>query len=153
MRVPRIPTSHSGGLLLADNILVCVDPERVDEIWPHVKDMLAKAFDGRTSDSTLASTEEALRTGRALLWVVWAEGKKIEAAATTELWSMPRRKVCVITACGGSDLEGWKHYMADFEQYARDEFCDVLRIYGRKGWKAVFQDFREPWVTLDKVLI
>jgi hypothetical protein len=135
------------------NILVCVDPEKIDQIWSHVAPLLSRAFAEIASDVTLESVEKSLRSGSALLWIVWSDRRQIIAAATTELWETPRHKVCVITACGGSDLQSWKHYMTDLEHYARSEGCAIMRVCGRRGWKGVFQDFREPWITLQKDLI
>lgn len=135
------------------NILVCVDPAKIDEIWPHVAPILAKAFEEIAADLTLESAEQSLRSGSGLLWIVWSDQRRIIAAAITELWETPRHKICVITACAGSDLESWKHYMTDLEQYARAEGCAILRVAGRRGWKNIFRDFREPWITLQKELI
>ncbi len=136
----------------ADAVLLCVDPAKIDEIWPHVSSLLAKAFENTRADSTLESIEATLRRGLTLLWIVWAS-EQIVAAATTELWVTPARKACVITCCAGAELETWKGFMADFERYARDEGCDVIRIFGRPDWKCIFLDFYEPWLTLEKALI
>jgi hypothetical protein len=124
----------------------------ITEFWPHVSGLMARAFENTRADSTLESVEEALRCGKSLLWIVW-RADRIVAAATTELWLTPARKACVITCCAGTELETWRGFMADFETYARNEGCEVIRIFGRPGWKRVFPEFREPWVTIEKALI
>jgi len=139
---------------LADLCLVVCDPAKIEELWQHVEPVLAPAFGDKTApDSTIESTLEALRRGAALLWVVWSEDRrKILAAATTEIWNLASRKVCVVTSCAGQSVEEWSHYLRDMERYAREEGCDVIRIYGRKGWKKFFPDYIEPWTTIQKAL-
>ena len=47
-----------------------------------------------------------LLAGRSLLWMAW-NGRTVESAAATILINSETGKVCVITACGGSDMKRW----------------------------------------------
>lgn len=132
---------------------LCVDPARIDEIWPHVEKFLASALirspDG---DSPLDALHE-LRDRRLLLWVVWSPGETaILAAATTRLIDIGKGRVCVITACGGNDFKRWKWAMDELEKHARAEGCVELRMSGRKGWARMFPEFHEAFTVLAKDL-
>ena len=48
--------------------LVCVDPERVHEIWPHVRHLL-KAACRRTELNAFADIEADILSGGSLLWL------------------------------------------------------------------------------------
>jgi hypothetical protein len=80
--------------------LLCVDPARVGEFWPHVRELIRQAL-LRADLDAFAPLEAAILNGSTytLLWLAW-DGKHIAAAAVTELQITMRRKVCVILACG-----------------------------------------------------
>ena len=62
--------------------LVCVDPARVHEIWPHVEAMIARAMVRGVSD--FDELEQRVWRGQALLWIVW-DGERILAAVVTAI--------------------------------------------------------------------
>jgi hypothetical protein len=131
--------------------LVCVDPERVHEIWPYVAPLL-KAACVRTELNAFADVEADILSGRSLLWIAW-NGQGIDAAAATVLINSEIGKVCVITACGGRDLQRWLPLLAGIENYARDEGCARVRIFGRKGWLRVLKGFQQKCIVIDKDLV
>ena len=130
--------------------LVCVDPARVGEIWPHVSPLL-KAACYRTKLNAFADIEADILAGRSLLWVAW-NGRTVESAAATVLINSELGKVCVITVCGGSDMKRWLPLIDQIETYATDEGCKRVRIYGRKGWLHVLDGYEENHVIMDKEL-
>lgn len=130
--------------------LVCVDPERVREIWPHVSPLL-KAACYRTKLNAFADIEADILGGRSLLWVAW-NGRTVESAAATILIDSEIGRVCVITVCGGSDMKRWLPLIDQIEAYARDEGCKRVRIFGRKGWLYVLDGYEERHIIMDKEL-
>jgi len=135
-------TSRSGDLL-------CVDPSRVDEVWPQVEPLLARAY-RRFADDTLAAIEADVRAGESLLWIVWRDA--IVAAATTKVMLTPTRKVLRVECCAGRGVTDWIGFIRALEEYGRREGCAVCRVEGRRGWRALLKDYREPWIVLEKVL-
>lgn len=133
------------------DVLVCVDPEKVDELWPHVRPFIDAAFDTELGDDNTDSVKADLDARHALLWIVW-NGNKLIAAATTKIVRVPAKKLCIITTCAGQDLSRWLHFLVDMEKYAKAEGCDAMRIMGRRGWKAMLPTYHEPWVCLEKEL-
>lgn len=130
--------------------LVCVDPARVGEIWSHVGPLL-KAACYRTKLNAFADIEADILAGRSLVWVAW-NGCTVESAAATILINSEIGKVCVITACGGSDMRRWLPLIDQIEAYARAEGCKRVRIYGRKGWLHVLDGYEEKHIIMDKEL-
>src|SRR5438045_2890293 len=115
--------------------LVCVDPKQVSEVWPHVSSFLRGAC-CRTGLNVFSDIEADILAGRSLLWVAW-NGRAIESAAATILINSESGKVCIITVCGGRNMERWLPLIGQIEGYARREGCARVRIYGRKGWLRV----------------
>lgn len=131
-------------------LLVCVDPKRVSEVWPHVNHLLKGAC-CRTKLNAFSDIEADILAGRSLLWVAW-NGRAIESAAATILINSEARKVCIITVCGGSDMKRWLPLIGQIESYARREGCERVRIYGRKGWLRVLDGYEQKYVIMDKEL-
>jgi hypothetical protein len=130
---------------------ICINPERVLEIWPLARGLVKRAFESGIGDSTFEETEHAIMSGLALLWLAW-DGSAIIVAVTTELVKTPRHKICLVTSCGGTELASWVGFMRNIEAYASAEGCDVVRVMGRRGWKRALPEFHEPWIVLDKAL-
>jgi len=128
---------------LGDPRLICVDPARVDEFWPHAKHLIRAAVE-RTNLSPFEWIEKEVLDGKQLLWLAWSG--EIEAAATTQLV----RPVCVLTACGGHQRERWLPLFKQIEDYARKEGCSTMRLYGRKGWERVLDGYHVEHVILEK---
>lgn len=135
--------------------LVCVDPRRVHEIWPVIAPLLRTAT-ARTGLSSFADIERDVLAGRALLWLAVSgegSGLTIDAAASTSLQHTDTGKVCVITACAGANMSRWLPLISGIENYARDEGCRSVRIFGRKGWLRVLDGYRATHIILDRELL
>ena len=130
--------------------LVCVDPKRVHEIWPHVGPLLRAAC-RRTELNAFADIEADILSGRSLAWLAWS-GSAVEAVAATILINSEIGKVCIITACAGGDMKRWLPLIDHIENYARGEGCTRVRIYGRKGWLRVLEGYEEKHIIMDKEL-
>ncbi len=134
---------------------ICVAPDYVDQIWPHVAGFINQALARGNAEQPIEYTYLQLKRQAALLWVVW-DGKTILAAAVTEIVNPvgTDKRHCMITACGGQSLKLWLKFLDRIEQYARDENCEKLRIYGRPGWLRILHDrgYEQPWVALEKRL-
>lgn len=126
--------------------LVCVDPKRIDEIWPHAKHLIKAAIEA-TDLTRFEDIEKSVLDGNQLLWLAW-NGQSIEAAATTQLY----HDACILTACSGHHRERWLPLFERIEQFARDEGCKTMRIYGRRGWERVLDGYRAEYVILEKDL-
>ena len=134
--------------------LICVDPARVHEIWPLAEPLLRRAI-ARTGLSAFHDIEREIFCGNALLWLA-VEGEEsniaILAAASTRLQRTDAGRVCVITACAGKDMSRWLRLIGRIEEFARNEACNCVRIYGRKGWLRALDGYEQRHVILDKEL-
>lgn len=127
--------------------LVCVDPARVQEFWPHVAPFIRDAIE-KTRISDPQDIEADILNGRSLLWLAWSG--VIEAAAASQVVNVMGDKVCIITACGGANRERWLPLIEGIENYARLIGCSKVRIFGRKGWLRVLDGYEARNVIMDK---
>ena len=99
---------------------MCIPPDTVALVWPHVRGLIHAAIE-RGGLSSFRPIEDRVLSGDALLWLAVAregaaredgcenpdprerpdgEAARVQAAAVTELHRTEWRKVCVIVACG-----------------------------------------------------
>lgn len=118
-----------------------------------MREFIERAFEHGRGDDNAEIVLADLKAKGSLLWIAWAaDDRKIIAAAVTKIIKTWRGLICLITACGGVDLVRWKHMIGGLEDFARAEGCIAIRMEARKGWAAVFTDYREPWIVLEKRL-
>lgn len=134
----------------ADYAPICVPPDLVPQVWPHVWEMLKKAID-KTDYGTFQALEDDVFAGSALLWIVWQE-PKIVAAVVTQLVTNERSRACYILGCGCTQHRAWQSLMPPVEAYARSAHCNKIRLLGRKGWERLFPDARVSLYVIEKDL-
>ena len=130
--------------------LVCIEPTQVGRIWPVIEPMLKSAID-RTRLSAWGPIAADILFGKSLVWLC-REGEKILCAGITSLQKTDSGWVCVIVACGGTDMRRWLPLLAKIEAYAKLENCRCVRIFGRKGWRRVLHDYSVENIVLEKEL-
>src|SRR6266851_8566848 len=130
--------------------LVCVDPARVAEIWPHVAHLIRGAIE-RGGMGDFGDVARKLMRGEALLWLAW-DGARVMAATVTELTAVGAVKTCTILACGGDGFCRFGHLLARLEDFARAEGCKRMRICGRPGWRRRLADYRLKKIIIEKEL-
>ena len=129
---------------------VCVDPKQVSEIWPKVSELVRVAM-MRGGLGSYAEVQKDVMSGRALLWLA-VEDKEFKGVAVTTLEKTEWNKSCLITACGGSNIEQWIDCIGRIEDFARDEGCDRVLIFGREGWIRWLPAYRPMRVVLERKL-
>ena len=128
--------------------LICVDPARVRELESVAVPLIRRAVE-RCGDWSIEAVWSALCEQRMLLWLVVRE-LAVEGVLVTRLEQTPKDLVCVIVLCAGRHLLRSRHLIGTIEQFARAEGCARLRLQGRRGWRRVFKDYSEPFITLEK---
>jgi len=134
----------------AERRLICVDPARVRELEPVAVPLIRRAVE-RCGDWSVEAVWSALCERRMLLWLVVRE-LAVDGVLVTRLERTPKDLVCVIVLCAGQHLLRSPHLIGTVEQFARAEGCARLRMQGRRGWRRVFADYSEPFITLEKNL-
>lgn len=132
--------------------LVCVDPERIEEIWPHVVPLIDRAYERFGTQEERRKVESDIRGGLALMWLAWSAKRQIEAALVTDLIREDGTLICRLRAIAGEQVTRWLALVAQIEAYAKAEKCARTRYIGRPGWKAMLPDYRVTHVQAEKLL-
>ena len=132
--------------------LVCVPPDVVAQVWPHVSTLIYRAMK-KGGISSFKPLAESVLAGKSQLWVAWSEEEQqIKAAAVTELQETEWSKFCVIVALGGKDIATWLDIGGPIYEFAKAEGCKAMRLYGRKGWKDALPDWRVTRFVMERAL-
>lgn len=123
----------------------CVDPKLIDSYWTHAKQLIKTAIEHENL-SDFESIENKVLAGEYLLWLGVDGG--VEVAAVTQLGNA----ACTIVACSGRRMERWRHLLVLIENYARDEGCNCVRIYGRTGWQKALPEYKVEHIVMEKSL-
>ncbi len=127
-----------------------VPPEKVADIWPHVKHLVYRAM--KRADLTLfGPVEEGVLNGSYALWVAFDD--RVRGAAVTQIVRTENnRRVLHICAYGGS-MKVAQEFLGHIEDYGREQGCVASRITGRIGWEKIFPQYRRRRVILEKALL
>lgn len=120
------------------------------DIWDKIQHLVEK------TDDVVLNSEDVLQflaSGQWRLWVAIENGTVV-AAMTVEFFYYPRDKVCRVVTMGGERMVEWltSDTINTFEDWARQEGCSYIDVYGRRGWKKVLPNFEEKAVLLRKQL-
>jgi len=130
--------------------LVCVDPARIGEFWPHVAHLIRRAM-VRGRMGRFEDVERDVLDANAYLWLAIESGSVL-AAAVTQVTQENGHRLCTIVACGGHDWARWGALIAGLENYARAENCRRMEIAGRPGWLRRLPDYRLRKIVIGKEL-
>jgi len=120
-----------------------VPEERVDELWPLLASFLKPALDV-AGEIYLENLYDEVKQEYVLLWVGYSEELGIYGSAITQVIQHPKRKVFLIKYLGaktGAMNPVLDTTMSMFRRFATELECDVIQLYGRKGWVDVLKPY------------
>jgi hypothetical protein len=121
------------------------EPNDIHLVWDGVKPHIETALErGGVGTHTLGDVAEGLISGSMKLWTYG----DCEAALVSQIVG----DACIIITLGGSRLKDYFHYLDVIEQWAKDEGCKEMQVYGRRGWARILPDYKEKYTALAKQL-
>jgi len=133
----------------AESELHCYTAAQIPHIWGKVESHISNAL-SRGSNYTLEDVYEGLCNSLMQLWV-WENQVDVDAALVTTIQVKDDVKYLLFLALGGSRLQEWRVYQPIVEEWAREQGCTEMRIYGRLGWAKRF-GFKIDYAKMSKQL-
>jgi len=105
----------------------------------------------------LGELKRSLVAAERHLWAIWevdhsVAEMSIVACVVTSTFEYQLLKVGRINLCGGRDMVRWLNLVPELEQAFRDEGCDRVEVYGRRGWERVLDGYKLQACVLAKEL-
>jgi hypothetical protein len=123
-------------------------------LWPIVSPLLAPSIERGDGATTLDYEYQQLAELRKQLWVIVNDDgpeKKIVAAGVSSLNENPGGMfVANMEMIGGADMKTWFDLKGQFEDWAKTEGCNEIRLYAAKGWAKHLPDYKITAYVMSK---
>jgi len=121
---------------LTDWVAVGIPATEVRIIWPKVINFIELALKRGQGEWAAEDILAALLVREMQLWVAY-EGDCIKAAGVTQVVYYPQKRVCDFLLAGGTGLRFWLKRKSLVLDWAKQQGCSHVRIFGRDGWGRV----------------
>jgi hypothetical protein len=122
-------------------------------LWPQIAPLLERAVEHSDQMTTLEAEATALANKLKQLWIVINDEKQIVAAGVTSLQKFVTGKfIANIELFGGANMKDFFDLRGEFEKWAKEEGCEEIRFFARKGWTKFLDDYRLASYVMAKKL-
>lgn len=140
------------GLQYGDYYMGVVEAEHFDEVWPIVAPHLEPALEGTWGVISIEDLRIICKTNHSQLWAV-TKNTYVQGAFVTKVQEGSNHKILDIEYLGGKDFNSWGiDLMRVFEENAKEQGVDIVRICGRKGWAKLFPSYKPQTYIIAKQL-
>lgn len=129
MQAPQTSTRPSTSFSWAS--LYLVGPEFVDELWPDVEKLVARALRKALGRINAEDVRAKCRTDEWQLWVAGAPDR-VAGVGVTQLLAYPQARVLSVLLYSG-EREGVMHLWKGIELYAKGQECTQLQVVAHRG--------------------
>ena len=115
--------------------LLIVNPRDIPYLWNQVKPLIDKALKHGSGEVTSNDLLKLLLEGQNELWC-GIDQTGVTSAGITEIVTYPQKRILRIITWAtrsGKDQELWTGALSNVERYARQNQCELLEAYARKG--------------------
>lgn len=131
-------TSHKENIL--DNKVILLTPQQVVEHWRTIEPAIDSALKSSVGESTTYDYLTWLQNPDYYqCWVVQDEESIVNISITKINTYATHKALHLVTTTGinGARWDSYKTAHHTIEQFARDQGCRRIEMYGRKGWSRV----------------
>jgi hypothetical protein len=135
---------------------VLLSRDQIVDHWHLVKDSLKAALDHGVGESKLADYLMHALELKAQIWVILDDNDVIVCSAITQFIDYSSQRSLHIVGIGGTGLKNWSDQYYVVEQFAKDNKCSRVEMWGRKGWERVLPKivpgFKPVYTVMSKEL-
>lgn len=129
--------------------LQCYTSEQIECAWPWIEPHIRRGLE-RQTDYCAEDIKEGLLNKSMQVWC-WQSWNTIHAAMVTTIQNDAETKWCLLLCIGGDSMDEWKTRLPIVEEWAKENGCTEMRIYGRIGWARVL-GYDVEYTKLKKVI-
>jgi hypothetical protein len=118
-----------------------------EDAIPFVEKVIAKSHGYLKAVDVL----DRLKEGRYRLWMAWRADPV--GVVITEFCDYPQKRTCIVRVLGAHFMPSeWRAFLARIEAWAKQNGCQAMEVFGRKGWDRKLDDYTLQQVVLRKEL-
>lgn len=119
-----------------------IHPDEISVYWPHILPLLNKPFVRMelVKDYDTDYVYERVKDARMQCWIAH-KNDQITAVFVTQVIENPKRKILTIPYVGAETgtIDTWIEAIDTFKAFAKENGCEAVRGWGRKGWERVLK--------------
>ena len=116
---------------------VLLSPNEILKVWHLIEADIEKALDHGINEITILDMCKQALNNKIFIFITLDRDKKIVCTTTLRLLNYGSVKTCQIitNTTNGIPLKQVEHDHRVFEDFARDNGCSHMQVWGRKGWQ------------------
>ena len=120
--------------------------ESVEVWWPLVEEYLITALKYSLGEYSIGDIKNACISKNMQLWV--KIGKKTKGAFVTKIAKYPQKNLLIVILLGGDEFQEWRDEAdALLNAFGKENNCEYVELFGRKGWGKMLKDIDYKEVT------
>lgn len=120
--------------------------ESVEVWWPLVEEYLITALKYSLGEYSIGDIKNACISKNMQLWV--KIGKKTKGAFVTKIAKYPQKNLLIVILLGGDEFQEWRDEAdALLNAFGKENNCEYVELFGRKGWGKMLKDIDYREVT------
>ena len=113
---------------------------QINEVWPVVAPLIERSIEYSDGKFALADVRRFLEEQTCQLWLIY-NAAGIAGALVTQIINYPQDRRLIFLFCAGVEADQWLHLSEVIKNYAREQGCSCVEIYGRPGWVKKMRPF------------
>ena len=116
---------------------VLLSPNEILKVWHLIEADIEKALDHGINEITILDMCKQALNNKIFIFITLDREKKIVSTTTLRFLNYGSVKTCQIitNTTNGIPLKQVEHDHRIFEDFARDNGCSHMQVWGRKGWQ------------------
>ena len=116
---------------------VLLSPNEILKVWHLIEPDIEKALDHGINEITILDMCKQALNNKIFIFITLDRDKKIVCTTTLRFLHYGSVKTCQIitNTTNGIPLKQVEHDHRIFEDFARDNGCSHMQVWGRKGWQ------------------
>jgi hypothetical protein len=120
--------------------------ESVEVWWPLVEEYLNTALEYSLGEYSIDDIKNACISKNMQLWV--KIGKQAKGAFVTKIAKYPQKNLLIVILLGGDEFQEWRDEAdALLNAFGKQNNCEYVELFGRKGWGKMLKDIDYKEVT------
>ena len=120
--------------------------ESVEVWWPLVEEYLNTALEYSLGEYSITDIKNACISKNMQLWVKL--GKETKGAFVTKIAKYPQKNLLIVILLGGDEFQEWRDEAdALLNAFGKENNCEYVELFGRKGWGKMLKDIDYKEVT------
>ena len=120
--------------------------ESVEVWWPLVEEYLNTALKYSLGEYSIDDIKNSCISKNMQLWV--KVGKQTKGAFVTKIAKYPQKNLLIVILLGGDEFQEWRDEAdALLNAFGKENNCEYVELFGRKGWGKMLKDIDYKEVT------